>query len=68
MEAAVWGLLGTIAGAVASIATTILASRNAVSLQRSAAQSEQLLLCGGDKSSQSKDIRLATEIAACWET
>ena len=27
-----------------------------------------LLLCGGDKSSQSKDIRLATEIAACWET
>ena len=27
-----------------------------------------LLLCGGDKSSQSKDIRLATEIAAGWET
>lgn len=27
-----------------------------------------LLLCGGDKSSQSKDVRLATEIAACWET
>ena len=27
-----------------------------------------LLLCGGDKSSQSKDIRLATEIAASWET
>lgn len=26
-----------------------------------------LLLCGGDKSSQSKDIRLAAEIAACWE-
>ncbi|MDY0073618.1 MAG: hypothetical protein RBR77_13350 [Thauera sp.] len=27
-----------------------------------------LLLCGGDKSSQSKDIRLATEISACWES
>ena len=27
-----------------------------------------LLLCGGDKSTQSKDIRLATEIAASWET
>ena len=27
-----------------------------------------LLLCGGDKSSQSKDIRIATEIAAAWET
>ena len=26
-----------------------------------------LLLCGGDKSTQSKDIPLATEIAACWE-
>lgn len=26
-----------------------------------------LLLCGGDKSTQSKDIRLATKIAACWE-
>lgn len=27
-----------------------------------------LLLCGGDKSSQSKDIRLASEISACWES
>ena len=27
-----------------------------------------LLLCGGDKSTQSKDIRPATEIAASWET
>ncbi len=27
-----------------------------------------LLLCGGDKSTQGKDIRLATEIAASWET
>ncbi len=26
-----------------------------------------LLLCGGDKSTQSKDIQLATKIAACWE-
>ncbi len=27
-----------------------------------------LLLCGGDKSSQSKDIQLASEISACWES
>lgn len=27
-----------------------------------------LLLCGGDKSSQSKDIRLAAEISASWES
>lgn len=26
-----------------------------------------LLLCGGDKSTQNKDIHLATEIAAGWE-
>ncbi|QXL85802.1 type II toxin-antitoxin system RelE/ParE family toxin [Comamonas sp. NLF-1-9] len=26
-----------------------------------------LLLCGGDKSSQGKDIRLAMDIAASWE-
>ena len=26
-----------------------------------------LLLCGGDKSTQSKDIKLAKEIAECWE-
>jgi putative addiction module killer protein len=26
-----------------------------------------LLLCGGDKSTQSKDIARASEIAACWE-
>ena len=27
-----------------------------------------LLLCGGNKSTQNKDINLATEISACWET
>ena len=27
-----------------------------------------LLLCGGDKSSQRKDINLAMEISACWGT
>ena len=26
-----------------------------------------LLLCGGDKSTQRKDINLATEISSCWE-
>ena len=26
-----------------------------------------LLLCGGDKSTQSKDINIARSIAACWE-
>lgn len=38
MEAALWGLLGTIAGAAASIATTVIASRNAASLQSAAAR------------------------------
>jgi len=41
MEAALWGLLGTIAGAAASIATTVLASRNAASLQSAAAALER---------------------------
>lgn len=27
-----------------------------------------LLLCGGDKSSQRKDINLAMEISSCWRT
>lgn len=37
MEAALWGLLGTVAGAAASIATTVISSRNAASLQSAAA-------------------------------
>ena len=41
MEAAFWGLLGTIAGAAASIATTVLASRNAATLQSAAAALER---------------------------
>lgn len=41
MEAALWGLLGTIAGAAASIATTVIASRNAASLQSMAAATER---------------------------
>lgn len=41
MEAALWGLLGTIAGAAASIATTVIASRNAASLQSAAATLER---------------------------
>lgn len=41
MEAALWGLLGTIAGAAASIATTVIASSNAASLQSAAATLER---------------------------
>jgi hypothetical protein len=41
MEAALWGLLGTIAGAAASIATTVIASRNAARLQSTAAAIER---------------------------
>ena len=41
MESALWGLLGTIAGAAASIATTVIASRNAASLQSTAATLER---------------------------
>ena len=41
MEAALWGLLGTIAGAATSIATTVIASRNAASLQSAAATLER---------------------------
>ncbi len=41
MEAALWGLLGTIAGAAASIAATVIASRNAASLQSTAAVLER---------------------------
>ncbi len=41
MEAALWGLLGTIAGAAASIATTVISSRNAASLQSAAATLER---------------------------
>lgn len=41
MESALWGLLGTIAGAAASIATTVIASRNAAGLQSAAAALER---------------------------
>lgn len=41
MEAALWGLLGTIAGAATSISTAIIASRNAASLQSAAATLER---------------------------
>lgn len=41
MEPALWGLLGTIAGAAASIATTVIASRNAASLQSAAVTLER---------------------------
>tara|TARA_Y100000780_G_C13673711_1_gene413385 strand:- start:287 stop:802 length:516 start_codon:yes stop_codon:yes gene_type:complete len=41
MEAALWGLLGTIVGAAASIATTVIASKNAASLQFAAASHER---------------------------
>lgn len=41
MEAALWGFLGTIVGAAASIATTVIASRNATSLQSTAAALER---------------------------
>lgn len=41
MEAAFWGFLGTIVGATASIATTVLASRNAANLQLATAELER---------------------------
>lgn len=41
MEAALWGLLGTIAGAAASIVTSVIASKNAASLQSAAATLER---------------------------
>ena len=42
MEAAAWGILGTAVGAAASIATTLLASRNSANLQLEAARLERL--------------------------
>jgi len=42
MEAALWGLLGTIAGASTSIATTLISSRYAARLQSSAVTLERL--------------------------
>ncbi|MFO1205916.1 MAG: hypothetical protein U1E63_09370 [Burkholderiales bacterium] len=42
MDAAVWGLLGTIVGALASIGTTWISGRHAFSLQRQAASEEQM--------------------------
>lgn len=41
MESAVWGLIGTLVGAIASIATTWISSRNASFMQNSAAQLER---------------------------
>ena len=41
MDAAIWGLLGTIVGALASIGTTWISGRHAFSLQRQAASEEQ---------------------------
>lgn len=37
MEAAFWGLAGTVVGALASVTTTFVASRNAAALQKAAA-------------------------------
>lgn len=42
MESALWGLLGTIAGAAASIIATIITSRNSANLQISAAGLERI--------------------------
>lgn len=41
MEAALWGLLGTIVGALASIGTTWLSGRSAAALQREASSFER---------------------------
>jgi hypothetical protein len=41
MEAAVWGFIGTLIGALASIATNVIASRNAAALQNSAASASR---------------------------
>jgi hypothetical protein len=41
MESVVWGLIGTLVGALTSIGTTWISSRNASSLQNSAAQLER---------------------------
>jgi hypothetical protein len=41
MEAALWGLLGTIVGALASIGTTVLASRNAYRIHQDKARDER---------------------------
>jgi hypothetical protein len=41
VEAAIWGLLGTIVGALASIGTTFIQTRNTHALQRSVAQIER---------------------------
>lgn len=41
MEPAIWGLIGTLVGALASIATTYIQSRNADSLRAAAAREER---------------------------
>lgn len=41
MESAVWGFIGTIVGALASIGTTIVSGRNAASMQASASSLER---------------------------
>ena len=42
MEAALWGLIGTVVGAAASILTKFIAARNSTRLQESAASHERL--------------------------
>jgi hypothetical protein len=42
VDAALWGLIGTIVGALASIGTTWISGRHAVSLQRQAASLDRL--------------------------
>lgn len=41
MEAAIWGFLGTLVGALASLTTTVVTARNQASLQSAASQQER---------------------------